>query len=141
MEYRSYVTSLTFDLPQTSTLAEDTRIKVHEIAGKPSPHFSFISLGGPIAQAGHIQFLGETMNPNVKVGPAKYFGSGGATSLDNMDISHVVYFGTEIHYSGELVHLEDVVFVNCTFVFDNGNRSRMLAENILTSEIINFTAS
>jgi len=53
----SYVTSLTFDLLQTSTLAEDTRIKVHEIAGKPSPHFIFISLGGPIAQAGRSNFL------------------------------------------------------------------------------------
>lgn len=42
---------------------------------------------------------------------------GGATNIDGAFWRHVIADGVEIHYSGENVILEDVMFVNCTFVF------------------------
>jgi hypothetical protein len=58
-----------------------------------------------------------------------------------MDIAHVIFVGVEVHYSGLPVRLADLLFVNCTFVFDNVDRSRMLAESIITFQSVNFPTS
>ena len=78
------------------------------------------------------------MNREVKTGPIALQMFGGATSLDRMNIAHVTLVGVEVHYSGEPVVLQDVFFVNCTFVFDYSDRSSTLAEEIVSSRKVSF---
>jgi hypothetical protein len=141
MEYRTYVNSLTFIFPATSNPPEVTNFEITTIPGKPHPQLNFIPHGTPIAGAARLQHIGKPTNPNVKLGPTNLIMSGGAVSFDNMDIAHVIFAGIEIHYTGADLRLEDVFFVNCTFVFDNVGRSRMLAENIISSRNVTFSPS
>jgi hypothetical protein len=140
MEYRSHVNSLTFTFPATGVQPETTHFQIDPIPGKALPQVIAVNQGLPIAAAARFEKLGVPTNPDVKVGTEHLVASGGATSLDDMDIAHVVFFGVEVHYSGKPIRLEDVLFVNCTFVFDNDDRTRMLANTIINSEKVNFSS-
>jgi hypothetical protein len=138
MEYRTNVNAITFIFPPAKAPPEDTHFFAPKISGKPAPQLSFVESGTPIAVAARLQAIGKPTNTGVNLGPTHLILSGGATSLDNMDIAHTFFVGVEVHYSGADTILDDVLFVNCTFVFDNSARSRMLAENIIASKNVNF---
>ena len=60
-------------------------------------------------------------------------------SLDEMHLRHVLLNGVEIHYSGKPLVMEDVVFLNCTFVMDNTELSRELAQAIAVDANVKFS--
>lgn len=66
-------------------------------------------------------------------------GTGGYMSLDGMHLRHVLLNSVEIRYSGKALLLEDVAFLNCTFVMDNTEPSRDLAQAIATSANVKFS--
>jgi hypothetical protein len=92
-----------------------------------------------MSSAARPEKLGSPTNPDTRVGPAYLRAHGGAFNVDCMDIAHVIFNGVEIHYSGAAVKLEDVFFLNCTFVIDNVDRGRLLAQEILTFFSVNFS--
>jgi len=141
MEYRSYINSLTFVIPPTSAPPEPTYFEMDTIPGKPVPQLSFIPRGVPITDAARLQHIGKPTNPSVKLGPSNLIMMGGAGNLDKMEIAHVIFVGVELHYTGADLRMEDAFFVNCTFVFDNDYRSRMLAESIISSRNVTFSPS
>jgi hypothetical protein len=141
MEYRSNVNSLTFVFPSTGLVSQNTIFALKGVLGKNPPQVSSAAAGAPIAEAARLQEIGKPTNGNVTIGTSHLLLTGGATSLDNMDIAHAIFVGVEVHYSGAPSLLDDVLFVNCTFVFDNSERSRMLAENIIASRNVTFPSS
>lgn len=138
MEYRTNVNSLTFVFPATNRAPDNTKFGVKVVPGKPQPQMSYVPSGVPIGDAARFQEIGKPTNEGVGLGPSHLILSDGAASLDGMDIAHVVFVGVEVHYSGSETRLEDILFVNCSFVFDNSERGRMLAENIIASRNVNF---
>ena len=138
VEYRSYLISLQFPIPQTEMIPESTRFVSNTPPGKSRLQLSHFRKGTSIQKAARLQHIGEPTNPTVNIGTTNLLARGGAISLDTMDIAHVAFVGVEVHYSGGPVILEDVIFVDCRFVFTNANRSRTLASNILVAETVNF---
>lgn len=138
MDYRSHLNGLVFIFPPTGSIPENTTYNVNNVSGKELPKFSFVPSGAPIQESARFEKIGNPTNLGVHVGTVHLMAQGGAVSLDGWNIAHVIFFGTEIHYSGEPVILEDVLFVNCTFVFDNADRSRLLAEKIMSSASVTF---
>lgn len=88
----------------------------------------------PQDQAARAELLSHPFPQPTKNGIGSFMALGGAMSLDNMHLRHVVLQDVEIHYSGGPAFLEDVVFVNCRFVIENQPAGRQLAENILSSD-------
>jgi hypothetical protein len=89
-------------------------------------------------KAARWDFIGQDKNVNVKAQPAWLIAEGGASRLDDEQIRNVVFDRVEIHYSGRPVILENVIFINCTFVFDNDDRGRQLAQAVLDSPAVTF---
>jgi hypothetical protein len=112
------------------------------VAGKPGTRWSW---GGPLTRDGPSatkwDFIGREDERNTTTQPSWLFATGGATSLDRMNIRHAVLTNVEVHFSGKPCVLEDVLFVNCSFVFDNNEGGRSLADEILRSPAVSFTAS
>lgn len=106
------------------------------IEGKPAPKFSHIALGVLPEQAARYENIGENLNPNR--GSAEYALSGGAVNIDHKDIRHTLFDNVEIHYSGKPLILEDVVFSNCTFIFENTLPSRGLGQSLLAANHVSF---
>ena len=78
-------------------------------------------------------------------GPHRFSGRGlflrgGAFSLDSRYAKQVVFIGMEIHYSGKPLVLENVVFINCWFVFDNNERGWKFARQLLDRPLISWSA-
>ena len=70
------------------------------------------------------------------------FFTGGALSLDDRYGKNIVFRNVEVHYSDRQLTLEDVIFINCTFVIDNGEAGQKLGADLLTSSpIVNFRNS
>jgi hypothetical protein len=141
MEYRTNVNSLTFIFPPATSPVDTTLFHYNGIKGRPGPVLSYIISGVPMNQAGRVQILGENLNADVKLGPTHYIMRGGVLKLDDMDMAHVILVGVEVHYSGGLTMLQDLLFVDCTFVFDNVDRGRTLAEDIISSRTTDFQAA
>jgi hypothetical protein len=92
----------------------------------------------PEKQAAHLDFIGKDQNEKATAAPGWLFAKGGVASLDGMEIRNVVFDGVEVHYSGKLVMLERVMFVDCTFVFENNERGRELTAKVLEAFQVNF---
>lgn len=90
--------------------------------------------------AAHLDLIGHDENTGSKTGPSALLVRGGATNLDMEHARHVVFDGVEIHYSGGPILLEDVIFINCTFVLDRSQQTRELAERVLASTNVSFKA-
>jgi hypothetical protein len=73
-----------------------------------------------------------------KVGNAWVLLNRGIMRLDQMHLRRVVVNQVEVHYSGGQVKLENVFFVNCTFIIDNDNAGRQLAKDLVASASIDF---
>ena len=59
--------------------------------------------------------------------------TGGTLLLDGMRLRHVILVNVEVHYRGGVAALDDTLFINCHFVFDNTPNGQSLGERILTS--------
>lgn len=111
------------------------------IDGRPSPQLANIPLGVAPSDAARFETIGHNLNESLKFGSPQLFAKGGAISLDSKYMRHVVFQNVEIHYSGKPVMLEDVIFMNCTFVFDNTPETRQLGNALLASSPLNFQVS
>jgi hypothetical protein len=94
--------------------------------------------GVPSKQAARYDFIGVDQNLDKPLGPAFLILTGGSVILDGFHIRNAIFEGVEIHYVGGPVILENVIFINCTFVIDNNDPGRRLGENMLASSFVNF---
>jgi len=139
--YRSSLINVKVD-PSSHVGLNSTLYPNAGVRGKPNYALKQSLEGAPMEAAARLEFISEPMNRDVSMGPAVLFVEGGTMNLDNLNMRHVVVNGTEIHYSGEPLRLEDVIFLNCTFVFDDSTPTRNLAAAILLeSNSISFRAS
>ena len=95
----------------------------------------------PLSDAAVLETLSEPRNIGRQLGTAFVIARGGTISLDGARIHHVRFINVEIQYSGKPTDLQDVVFVNCRFVLDNAEPSRMLALEILSANKVSFSIS
>ena len=85
-----------------------------------------------------MELIGRPLPQDSVYGPISLLLTGNTAQLDGLYMRHVIFDHVEIHYSGSPVILEDVRFVNCTFVFDNVDHARLLGEQILAEATVNF---
>jgi hypothetical protein len=114
--------------------------------GKPHPEFSFVPQYVPRDRAALGQFISaQDLPPPLGVlppvressfGPSTIIAKGGSVILDGMRVRRFIFENVEIVYSGAPVELDDVMFVNCTFVFDNQSNSRTLGAFLLASDTV-----
>jgi hypothetical protein len=107
--------------------------------GKLPPELAYTPQAGvPSKQAARYNLIGVDENRNLPHGPALLFLKGGSVVLDGYEIKNAIIVGVEIHYSAGQVILENVIFINCTFVMDNTDPCRRLGEEMLASANIDF---
>ena len=63
---------------------------------------------------------------------------GGSIGLDNARMKHVILMNAKVTYSGGLISLDDVQFVNCSFEFNPTPAGFELAESILSAPTARF---
>ncbi len=111
------------------------------INGKSLPR---ITVGGevPSGEAATMHYLSRPdPNQGNPRGKQVILIEGGAISIDNMFFKHVVIRNSEIFYSGTPINIEDVVFVNCTFVMINSSQTREFAIAVLSNGPTDFKSS
>jgi hypothetical protein len=94
----------------------------------------------PESEAARLDNIGTDQNKNSKLAPGWLFADGGILNIDGLEIRNVALTGVEVHYSGKSVVLKNVIFIGCTFVFENDNRTRLLAAQILGPPTVTFKA-
>jgi hypothetical protein len=110
----------------------------------PGHGFPTITVGGdvPFYRAATAYLLSKS---NLDAGQARgkevILAIGGALSLDDMAMKHVVLRDVVVFYSGGPVDLKDVIFVNCTFVLANSDTARRFATAVLASTKTSFMSS
>ena len=137
--YRSFLNG-PGDQQATTMSHETTTYHLQPFPGKKTGELRASNLGVPMEQAARIEEIGKNLNENVKTAPPVLFITGGAILLDNQFLRHVQLQNVEVHWSNNHVILDDVVFINCSFVFDNNSPGRKLGETILSSARITFTS-
>lgn len=143
MSYRSSLNAARQPSPFTTIPSESLTTHYHIgtlVPGKPKPAMKWMPPLVPAEEAARYDHIGQDENTGVKMQPRGLFLSGGAASLDGEQIRNIVFERVEIHYSGMPVILENVLFINCSFVFDNSDRSRQLGETLLTTSPVTFRA-
>ena len=85
--------------------------------------------------------IGYEDKRNTVTQPSWIIGAGGAESLDGQQLRRAILINVEVHFSGGPVILEDVTFINCTFVFDNVAKSRELGERLLADSLVSFRSA
>jgi hypothetical protein len=110
------------------------------VDGKPA---SSLHHGPPssFTEGARLQLIGQ---PDLTVGrPDAAFQFltlvGGATDITGIYMRHVFLRNVEVHYSGGPLHLDDVTFIDCKFVFDNTENARRLAQAILSIQRVTFS--
>lgn len=141
LNYRSF---LTVRPPETlsarAPLAGDTwRYFAENFPGQPRFVLQFAQgFGVPANQAARMERIGADRNSSLPTGPLFLIASGGTAILDNEHLRNVIFDNVQIHYSGQPVILENVTFVNCTFIVDNNKSGRSLGGEVLASAPVNF---
>jgi hypothetical protein len=87
----------------------------------------------PLAQAARLEFINKPLTWAGDLGSRTYFLEGATVSLDGMRMRHVKIRDVEVHYSGEPLILEDVIFIHCKFVMDNSPHTRTVGSAMLMS--------
>lgn len=145
IDYRSYLNTFSTVLPPTVPV--DRLTTIYHLAespppGRNSPQFTIPSAAVHKDAAAICEPLGlppaDADNP---LGNPFIIGTGGYLDLDGMHLRHVFLNGVEIHYSGKPLMMEDVVFLNCTFIMENIGPTRQLAQAIAADTNIKFTYS
>lgn len=96
--------------------------------------------GVPSATAARLNRIGKDPNSGTPLGPLFLDMQGGAYRIDNQEIRNVFFRGVEVHYGGAPLILENVTFMNCTFVMDNDTNTRSLGKALLASTPVTFRA-
>ena len=76
--------------------------------------------------------------PPTGIGKQVILGEGGAILLDGMILRHVVLRKTKVFYNGGDTSLEDVIFVDCTFILKNEPAARLFALAVLEQNQVKF---
>jgi hypothetical protein len=76
--------------------------------------------------------------PGAGVGKQVILGEGGAILLDGMILRHAVLRKTRVFYDGGQTSLEDVIFVDCTFILKNDPAARLFALAVLGQTPVKF---
>ena len=139
VSYRSFLNG-PGDMQATTVSHDPTAYSIQTPPGKTSGELRAANQGVPIEQAARIEEIGKNLNEKVKTGPPVLFVIGGAILLDNQLLRHVQLQNVEVHWSNNHVILDDVVFINCSFVFDNTDPSKKLGETILSSARVTFNS-
>jgi hypothetical protein len=142
LDLASYRSSLNADERTDSEFSpfhEMTRYAIPRYHTEQPPEFMQPNLGVPIAESVRLEHIGETLNKDVNTAPPFLVATGGVVGLDGMYMRHIIWKSVTVHYTGGPLILEDVVFIGCTFVFDNAENARRLAGDILSSERVKFT--
>jgi hypothetical protein len=136
VSYRSWLNVSVFP-PTTQALytpvneSEMAYYTPHYITGRPA---TFKSTGSvPLSERALLEPIDEPAKVTAQSGNSSLLAFGGTQVLDGMHFRHVVLIGVEVHYSGSPLVLEDVLFVDCTFVMDNDRPARTLGDAILAS--------
>ena len=111
---------------------------IPKVAGKPGPALAHAGPAVALNDAARYEVIGKNLNQPLSFGLAELFLTGGAVILDDVFVRHAVFTNVEVHYTGKPVKLEDVLFVNCTFVLDNTQPSRDLGQALLASGNLDF---
>jgi hypothetical protein len=116
----------------------------HEIAGMAHPsvsavHGTNVPIPGDTALMLRLGMDKSNEQDQLAYGAFETIASGGALSLDHVYYRHVTLENVEVHYSGKPMILEDVVFINCKFIFDNTDPSRKLTQNLLADSSVSFS--
>jgi hypothetical protein len=109
-----------------------------DVAGKPLPILMHVPFGVAPKDAARFETIGQNLNQQLQFGSAQLMLTGGAVSLDDKYVRHAVFVGVEVHYTGRPLILQDALFVNCTFIFDNTQPGRQLGQVLLASSTVNF---
>jgi hypothetical protein len=114
----------------------------HVLSPPPGYQFPRATTGGdvPIDRAATIHSLTEAA-PTLGQSRGKevILMEGGGLVLDNTLLKNVVIRNATIFYSGGPVSLQNVIFVNCTFVLPNEAHPRDFATLVLNQGAITFT--
>jgi len=97
----------------------------------------------PREQAAKILRIGQTdPNTSTPLGNDWIIAENGAFTLDNMQLKKVIFRNVLIEYSGGPLQMQDVYFLNCTFVVhQQPNGERLVAAVLERPPAVNFTAS
>lgn len=106
------------------------------LGGKPLPVFSDFPVAVASNDGAQYETIGQSLNQEFS--SAEVILTGGAVNIDNKHIRHAAFVNVEIHYTGAPLILEDVVFINCTFLMDNTQLGRQLAQIVLSNPTVNF---
>jgi hypothetical protein len=141
INYRSYLNTFSIVIPVGVPVNQLTT--QYSLAdnppGRARPQFSIPQIAVPKETSAILEPLGSQPDKDNPLGNAILLGTGGSMSLDEMHLRHVLLNGVEIHYSGRPLVMEDVVFLNCTFVMDNTEPSRELAQAIAVDANVKFS--
>jgi hypothetical protein len=88
-----------------------------------------------------LERIGQNLNAGLQHGPAFIVSENLDVDLDTMHIENAVFYNARIIYQGGPVILKNVYFVNCTFVLAQYQSSQLLADAVLGSSAVTFTAS
>jgi hypothetical protein len=143
LHFLDYRSSLNVYLRVVKTVSIPAGTAMHfnigpAIDGKDIPNVSFVEAGVSALDAARFETIGNNLNEQLPAGAPELIARGGAISLDDKYLRHVMLDGVEIHYTGKPVIMEDVVFINCTFIMDNTDRSRKLGQTLLASSVVDF---
>jgi hypothetical protein len=110
--------------------------------GMQPPRFS---VAGTAQREQSAQFLDmRKIDPNASLafGNDWIIATDGAVILDNMQLRKVIFKNVYIQYDGGPIKMQDVYFLNCTFVITKQRNGELLATNVLKpSPAVNFNAS
>jgi len=115
-----------------------TRYGIPGVFGRPAAELSEIPYGVAPEDAARFEAIGRDLNQQLQFGATELILTGGAVTIDDQYVRHVVFDGVEVHYAGGPLKLEDVVFTNCTFVFGNTQAARKLGHALLRSSRVDF---
>jgi hypothetical protein len=139
INYRSSMVVYTRDVKTVDTSGGMTNFNLGPtVSGKPVPKLSHIPLGVAPKDAARFETIGQNLNEHLQFGTSQLILTGGAISLDDKYVRHVLFIGVEVHYTGKPLILQDAVFASCTFIFDNTQLGRELGRVLLASSPVNF---
>jgi hypothetical protein len=101
-----------------------------------------MSVGGDVSfdRAANIYPLNEKpLDAGQSRGKEVILIEGGGIGLDGMAMKNVVIRNTVVGYSGGPMSLQNVIFVNCTFLFPLNQESRDLGRALLASSAVTFS--
>jgi len=144
LEFLSYRSSLNMVYRPAGSIVPLTpgatwKYHLPSVQGRPMYTFAHTSRAGvPHNEAARCDRIGVDQNVDTPTGAAWLFIVGGAARIDGEQIRNAAFTGVEVHYSGGPLILENVMFIDCTFVFENVEPAHQLAESILASAKVDF---